>query len=48
MTGEFNSSYGFKMAPATYLKTFLPKVVERLNKMAKTYRFSGIVYNGSN
>jgi len=37
--GNYNASLGYKAAN-TYLKTFVPRVAEQLNKMSKSYRFS--------
>ena len=42
MKGEYNISYGFIEAAKTYGRTFLPKVTERLNKMSRDYKLTGL------
>ena len=41
MNGEYNASYGFLAAARTYHRTFLPDITNRMNKMSKTYTFTG-------
>jgi len=42
MHGEYNASYGFLAAAQTYHRTFLAKITKRMNKMSKSYEFTGI------
>jgi hypothetical protein len=42
MDGEYNASYGFTVAANTFERTFIPGIVERLNKYSDDYQFTGI------